>query len=180
MEILQGFENYRMNNGYGARLKPFSYMKLSCSFIYSAGKLTINTDKGVVYTINSFMHQDRNRTSIASNKLKVGSSDHAGGPHFNIQYSDDYIKVTSPTLFRYDLELEDLFEEDVHFQYSMIDDIPSIEVLKEAQEIFEMLLNEDISYIGPLELPDFDYDSFLFWMRDQTCFVEGYWECLNE
>ena len=179
MEILRGFEEYRMCNGYGARLKPFSYMKLSGSFTYTAGKLTINSDKGVAYSINSFMHRDRKRTSIASNKLKVGSGGHAVGPYFNIQYNDDFIQVTSPALSRYDIELQELFEEEVHFQYSMLDDIPCVEVLKEAHEIFEMLLNEEIGYIGPMELPEIDYDGFLRWMRDQTNYVSGYWELLD-
>lgn len=179
IEILQGFENYRMSNGYGARLKPFSYIKLLGSITYNAGKLSIRDDKGIEYQATDFLHQDRNRTSIASNKLRVGSKISLPTPYLNIQFSDDYIQITSPALFRYDLELQDLFEEEAHFQYSMLDDIPSVEVLKEAHEIFEMLLNEDIGYIGPLELPEIDYDGFLRWMRDQTTYVSGYWELLD-
>lgn len=179
MQVLEGFENYRINNGYGARLKPFSYIKLAGSITYNSGKVSIKTDKGIEYQAHNFLHADRNRTAIASNKLRVGHKIKLPTPHFNIQYRDDYIQVTSPELVKFDLELQDLFEEEAHFQYTMMEDLPSIEVLKEAQEIFELLLNEDIGFIGPMELPEIDYDGFLRWMRDNTPYVAEYWETLD-
>lgn len=178
MQVLEGFENYRCSNGYGGRLAAFSYPRISGSFEYKNGQLILISDKGVRHHVNAFMHQDRNRTPIASNTLKVGSGGN-DAPYFNIQYSDDFLQITSKTLFKYNLEVQDLFEEEVHFQYSMIEDVPSIEVLTEAHEIFELLLNEDIGYIGPMELPYFDYDSFLRWMRGETIYVAKYWECLD-
>lgn len=179
MQVLEGFENYRMSNGYGARLKPFAYIKLFGSITYDNGKLCIRNEKGIEYKVNNFLHTDRNRTSIASNKLRIGSKIGLPVPYFNIQYSDDFLQLTSPELFKFNLELQDLFDEEAHFQHSMLEDIPSIEVLKEAQEIFEILLNEDIGFIGPMELPEIDYDGFLRWMRDQTIYVSGYWELLD-
>lgn len=178
MQVLKGFEKYRVNNGYGARLKSFEYKKIAGSFEYKKDQLTLISDKGIMYHVNAFLHTDRNRTKIASNKLKLGMYD-TGNPRFNIQYLDDYINVTSPALHMYDLTINDLLVEENHFQYSMLEDIPCSEDLKQAQQIFDLLLSENMGYIGALELPDFDYDGFLRWMRDQTCYVAEYWENID-
>lgn len=62
----------------------------------------------------------------------------------------------------------------------MLENIPSIDDLKTARTIFDLMLSEDMGYIGALELPHFDYDGFLRWMRDQTIYVSEYWEELDE
>lgn len=181
INVLREFEEYRSRVGYGARLKPFSYMTLSGCFMYNAGKLSINSDKGETFKVNGFLHNDRYRTKITCNKLFVGKQEQIerNAPYFNIQYSDDFLKITSPELYKYDLEVKKLFDEEQHFQYSVIDDIPNIEVLKEAQDIFDLLLSEDVGYIGSLELPHIDYDNFLRWMRDETIYVSKFWEGID-
>lgn len=178
MQVLKGFEEYRYSVGYGARLSSFSYPRLSGSFEYKKDQLTLISDKGIMYHLNSFLHTDRNRTKITSNKLKLGLYD-TGNPRLNIQYLDDYITVTSPALHQYDLTINDLLIEENHFQYSMLEDIPCVEELKEAQQIFDLLLSENMGYIGALDLPNFDYDGFLRWMRDNTPYVAEYWETVD-
>lgn len=179
MQVLKGYEEHRCNVGYSGRLAAFSYPRLSGSFEYKKDQLTIVSDKGIMFQLNAFLHTGRRRTKIISNKLKLGSYD-SGNPRLNIQYMDDYLTVTSPALQSYDLTIPDLIVEENHFQYSMIEDIPCAEDLKEAQQIFDLLLSANMGYIGALELPNFDYDGFLRWMRDHTPYVSGYWEGLDE
>ena len=177
MKVLNGFEEYRYNVGFGGRLSAFSYPRLSGSFDYKKDQLTLISDKGISYHVNSFLHNGRKRTKIASNKLKLGYN--SENPRLNIQYFDDYFTVTSPALHKYDLTIPDLLVEENHFQYSLLENIPCVEDLKEAQQIFDLLLSENMGHIGELELPNFDYDGFLRWMRDQTCYVAEYWEKID-
>lgn len=170
IDILRGFEDYRSSRGYTSKLKSFDYHRKKYDCTYTGNELKILVNEKHFIRIRTFLLRDRERTLISSNRFTTATS------WANIQFDDDFLRVADSVFGSHEFEVKDLIEPDFHFQQSLIADIPSTEYLKEVNEVFELLMDNQIAYIGSLNDLDFDLYDFLRFMAVETSFVKEYWD----
>lgn len=169
INILWGFEDYRSSIGYTSKLKSFQYRRKKYECIYSGNELKIVVNEQNFIRIRTFLLRDRQRTLISSNRLTTATN------WANIQFDDDFLRVADSVFVSHEFEVKDFVEPDFHFQQSLIADIPSIEYFKEVNDVFDLLIDNQIAYIGSLKDLDFDLYDFLRCMAVETSFAKEYW-----